>query len=98
MMLWHVVVEIPKALRTKAGQKRFKKSLATDSLTEANRLKWDIVAAFKRRIEALRNASQVAADEALFQDGLEQRNWLQQTSDHLPEDAPLGAFSDREHV
>jgi integrase len=95
---WHVVVEIPKALRTKAGQKRFKKSLATDSLTEANRLKWDIVADFKRRIEALRNASQVAGDEALFQDGLAQRNWLQQTSDHVPEDAPLGAFSDREHV
>jgi hypothetical protein len=34
---WHVVVEIPKPLRSKAGQKRFKRSLGTDSLAEANR-------------------------------------------------------------
>jgi integrase len=31
-------------------------------------------------------------------DALEQREWLQQASDHLPAGAPAGAYSDREHV
>lgn len=48
---WRVVVEIPKHLRTAAnGKPRFLKSLGTESLTEANRLKHSHVAEFKRRI------------------------------------------------
>jgi integrase len=95
---WHVVVEIPKALRPKAGQKRFKRSLATDSLTEANKLKWAHVAEFKRRIELLRTDAEGAGRDALFRDALEHREWLQQASDYLPADAPAGAYSNREHV
>lgn len=48
---WRVVVEIPKHLRAAAnGKPRFLKSLGTESLTEANRLKHSHVAEFKRRI------------------------------------------------
>ena len=51
---WRVVVEIPKPLRAAAnGKPRFIKSLGTDSLAEANRLKHIHVAEFKRRIRML---------------------------------------------
>jgi integrase len=51
---WRVVVEIPKHLRAAANDKpRFLKSLSTESLTEANRLKHSHVAEFKRRIRML---------------------------------------------
>lgn len=51
---WRVVVEIPKPLRQAAnGRPRFLKSLSTESLTEANRLKHSHVAEFKRRIKML---------------------------------------------
>ncbi|MGO3928791.1 tyrosine-type recombinase/integrase [Rhodopseudomonas pseudopalustris] len=51
---WRVVVEIPKPLRAAAkGKPRFIKSLGTDSLAEANRLKHIHVAEFKRRIKML---------------------------------------------
>ncbi|MBR1169160.1 site-specific integrase [Bradyrhizobium liaoningense] len=47
---YSVVVEVPKALQAKAGRKRFKKSLGTDSLAEANRRKHFHVANFHRQI------------------------------------------------
>ncbi|MCL2716927.1 MAG: site-specific integrase [Alphaproteobacteria bacterium] len=51
---WRVVVEIPKPLRVAAGGKpRFMRSLGTESLTEANRLKHAHVAEFRRRIALL---------------------------------------------
>lgn len=51
---WRVVVEVPKHLREAAkGKPRFLKSLGTESLTEANRLKHSHVAEFKRRIRLL---------------------------------------------
>ncbi|MHC2666000.1 DUF6538 domain-containing protein [Bradyrhizobium diazoefficiens] len=50
---YSVVVEIPKRLQAKAGQKRFKKSLQTDSLAEANRLKHHYVHGFQRKIAEL---------------------------------------------
>ena len=51
---WRVVVEIPKPLRPAInGKPRFVKSLATESLTEASRLKHAHVAEFKRRISQL---------------------------------------------
>ncbi|MDE5451921.1 tyrosine-type recombinase/integrase [Bradyrhizobium sp. CSA112] len=50
---YSVVVEIPKRLQAKAGQKRFKVSLRTGNLAEANRLKHSYVAEFMRRIDAL---------------------------------------------
>jgi integrase len=51
---WHVVVEVPKPLRELLdGKPRFIKSLKTDSLTEANRLKLPFVAEWKRQINLL---------------------------------------------
>jgi integrase len=47
---WSVVVEVPKALQAKAARKRFKKSLGTDSLAEANRRKHFYVDSFHRQI------------------------------------------------
>lgn len=51
---WLVSIRVPKALQEAAGCSRFKKSLQTDSLTQANRIKYQYVAEFKARIEALR--------------------------------------------
>ncbi|ABD05636.1 Phage integrase [Rhodopseudomonas palustris HaA2] len=49
---WRVVVEIPKPLREALqGKPRFIKSLGTESLSEANRIKHQHVAEFKRRIK-----------------------------------------------
>jgi len=55
---WHVVVNVPKAL-IKKGEvpRRFKASLKTSSLAEANRLKHPHVAEFLRRIENLKQHS-----------------------------------------
>lgn len=47
------VVEIPKHLRKRAGQVRYKQSLKTDSLAEANKKKHAVVAEFQRQIAAL---------------------------------------------
>ncbi|WP_424578444.1 DUF6538 domain-containing protein [Bradyrhizobium sp. USDA 326] len=54
---YSVVVEVPKALQAKAGRKRFKKSLGTDSLAEANKRKHFHVANFHRQIAELAKGS-----------------------------------------
>jgi integrase len=95
---WHVVVEVPKALRTRARRKRFKKSLGTSSLAEANRHKLRIVDEFKRQIDALRRRPSADADAALFQEALEHRKALEGASRHLPEVAPDYVFTDHEHM
>jgi integrase len=43
---WRVVVNVPKRLHTKLGTK-LKRPLGTDSLREANRRKWDVIAELK---------------------------------------------------
>lgn len=43
---WRVVMNVPRALQGKLGTK-LKRPLGTDSLSEANRLKWDVVAEFR---------------------------------------------------
>lgn len=45
-----VVVPVPRTLQPVLGCTKLKKSLNTDSLEEANRLKWSIVAAFQDQI------------------------------------------------
>jgi integrase len=50
---WFAVVEVPKPLRALAGRKRFMRSLKTDSLATANRLKLPLVAEWKRQINLL---------------------------------------------
>ncbi|MET4689194.1 DUF6538 domain-containing protein [Sinorhizobium fredii] len=47
---WRVVVTVPRRLQRKLGTK-LKRPLGTDSLREANRLKWDVVAELKAVIE-----------------------------------------------
>ncbi len=76
---WHVVVEVPKALRARAGRKRFKKSLGTSNLAEANRHKLPIIDGFKRRIDALRRGD---ADEQRYsKSALEHRTALERAAD-----------------
>ncbi|WP_260693848.1 DUF6538 domain-containing protein [Rhizobium leguminosarum] len=53
---WRVVVNVPKKLRAELGTK-LKKSLGTDSLKEANRLKWDVIAELKATIAHAENPS-----------------------------------------
>nr|WP_259669282.1 DUF6538 domain-containing protein [Rhizobium lentis] len=53
---WRVVVNVPKKLHGKLGTK-LKKSLGTDSLKEANRLKWDVIADLKATIAHAENPS-----------------------------------------
>ncbi|KEC72005.1 integrase family protein [Rhizobium leguminosarum bv. phaseoli CCGM1] len=53
---WRVVVNVPKKLRSQLGTK-LKKSLGTDSLKEANRLKWDVIAELKATIAHAENPS-----------------------------------------
>ncbi|WP_375314351.1 site-specific integrase [Bradyrhizobium sp. A5] len=47
---YFAVVEVPKPLRAQLGKRRFIRSLKTDSLSEANRLKLPLVAEWKRQI------------------------------------------------
>ena len=49
---WRVVVNVPKALQATIGKTKLKRSLDTDSLAEANRLKWGVVAELRDEIEA----------------------------------------------
>lgn len=60
---WRVVINVPRALKGKLGTK-LKRNLGTDSLSEANRLKWDVVAELKAVIEQARNP-RIAKEEAL---------------------------------
>ncbi|MBX4972632.1 integrase [Rhizobium lentis] len=53
---WRVVVNVPKKLHAKLGTK-LKKPLGTDSLREANRLKWDALADLKATIAHAENPS-----------------------------------------
>ncbi|WP_085024846.1 tyrosine-type recombinase/integrase [Ensifer aridi] len=51
---WRVVINVPRRLQGKLGTK-LKRALGTDSLSEANRLKWDVVAEFKALIQKAQN-------------------------------------------
>lgn len=60
---WRVIVNVPRKLHAKLGTK-LKRALGTDSLSEANRLKWDVVAEFKAVIAQALNPS-MTKDAAL---------------------------------
>lgn len=53
---WRVVINVPKRLHLKLGTK-LKRPLGTDSLREANRLKWDVIAELKAIIAQAENPS-----------------------------------------
>jgi Domain of unknown function (DUF6538) len=46
---WLVIVEVPKPLRKRIGRDRFVKSLGTDSLAQANKLKLPYVSEWRRQ-------------------------------------------------
>ncbi|WP_242220197.1 DUF6538 domain-containing protein [Shinella zoogloeoides] len=52
---WRVVVAVPRDLRATLGASKLKYTLETDSLSEANRQKWAVVAELQGRIESARN-------------------------------------------
>jgi integrase len=57
--VWYAVLEIPKSIRPKFGGKaRFVQSLKTDSLSEAERLKWSLIGQWKADIEAAKSGKQ----------------------------------------
>jgi len=60
---WSVVVEIPKALREGFGVSRFIQSLGTDSLAQANVMKWPYVDAFKQAITQAKKGNWIKAKE-----------------------------------
>ena len=82
---WRVTVKVPDAARDVIGRARLKRALGTDSLQEANRLKWPIVAEFQRQIAA---ALGKAPDPALDALALGYRAQLQGASEE--EEAPDG--------
>jgi integrase len=96
------VVEVPRALQASMGRKRFKASLGTDSLTEANKRKLPHVHEWHRQIEAARAA---AGDPtaALMRDATEWRQALalspraeveQEGRTHVPYDELLSTIKD----
>ncbi|MCE6957595.1 tyrosine-type recombinase/integrase [Cereibacter sphaeroides] len=62
---WLAVLDVPKALREKLGKARFVKSLETESLTEAERLKLPLIAMWKAEIEAARTGDRKPIEDLL---------------------------------
>lgn len=62
---WYVVVEVPKRLRTVVGKPRLVRTLKTQDLQEANRLKHPIVTEFKRRLDMIAKAPNQIEAQAL---------------------------------
>jgi hypothetical protein len=59
---WRVVVAVPRNLQKAIGTTKLKQTLDTDSLSEANRMKWAVVAELQGRIDAARNPQGKPAD------------------------------------
>ena len=59
---WRVQVRIPPKLQPVIGKKKLIHPLHTDSLANANRLKWDVVARLKAQIRAAEKGSDSSAD------------------------------------
>ena len=64
---WRVVVAVPRGLHGRLGTK-LKRSLQTDSLAVANRLKWPVIAELKALIS---NASDDSGKNQLMQEAVE---------------------------
>ncbi|TPN83806.1 integrase [Mesorhizobium sp. CU2] len=59
---WRVVVNVPRDLQSTIGKTKLKQSLETDSLAEANRLKWTVVEALHAQISQLRSPETAKAE------------------------------------
>ena len=49
---WRVVLNVPKSAQKALGKTKLKQSLGTDSLDEANKLKWSVIADLRRELTA----------------------------------------------
>lgn len=90
---WVVVVQVPKELQAAAGRLKFKKSLKTSDLAQANRQKHAHIGAFKQKIEEIRQGIGYPR-AAVSVEGQEWRGILR-SANTWPEDNPQGA-SERE--
>lgn len=93
---WHVVVEISHSLRRRAGQARYKQSLGTDSLAEANRLKLPYVAEFLRKLAELKKGV-FDPRAALMADALEFNRAYELSNPH-DQEALHVTFNEREEM
>ncbi|MBM2715840.1 integrase [Mesorhizobium caraganae] len=59
---WRVVVSVPRDLHATLGKTKLKQSLETDSLAEANRLKWTVIEALHARISQQRSPKDSMAE------------------------------------
>ncbi len=59
---WRVVISVPRHLHETIGKTKLKQSLETDSLAEANRLKWVVVEALQAQINAAHSPEKAAAE------------------------------------
>ena len=59
---WRVVVSVPRDLQATLGKTKLKQSLETDSLAEANRLKWTVVEALQAQISGARSSEDTLAE------------------------------------
>lgn len=89
---WRVVLNVPKPLHHLVGKTKLKRQLDTDSLTEANTLKWDVIAGLKAELATAKNPHAVGgisvADTAMS---------LRQQLAALPPDSEE-AETVREHI
>lgn len=67
---WFAIMEIPKSLRSHFGKVRFKQSLGTESLTEAETLVLPIVIGWRLELEEARTGKPSALAERFKRDGL----------------------------
>jgi integrase len=86
---WRVVVPVPRDLQKKVGKTKLKKSLGTDSLTLANRLKWAVVSELKG--ELTRKEEATPADP-LLKEALSLREAFERGSDDPDVTSSLGDY------
>ena len=68
---WYAVLDVPVSLRGFFGKSRFKQSLRTDSLREAERLVGPVVALWQRQIDAVRAEDPHDRNLAIFRQAYE---------------------------
>lgn len=79
---WRVVVNVPKELHEKLGRK-LRQSLNTDSLREANRLKWDVVADMKQQIYEAGHPEEVRLERMRASLKAYSREVLREEAEHI---------------
>ncbi|MBJ7577285.1 tyrosine-type recombinase/integrase [Devosia sp. MC532] len=87
---WRVVVPVPRKAQAAIGKTKLRQALPTDSLAEANRLKWPVVANFQRQIDrALRPDDHLEKALHLAQ---QRRDAVASTGDAEPEENQIDDY------